>query len=358
MARTSKGDLEVCPGAEDVAAAYGRRFKPLLDLHGLSRRRRRGAAGADRGHDQGRPAARRRAWASVTRSPSRGSAGPPGWRPATPATPPRSRWPCPPTTPTTCARSPTGSCSGTYSFTRYKSRSDESGVADVSILSDAARRQDAIAALEAARTVGGPGQPCPRLGEHSAERPHARAVRRRGRASSARSSPAASRKPKVDIEVLGAERARGARLRRHPRRRSGLRQRAQRLVKLTWAPEDARAKRRLRRQGHHLRLRRPEHQAGQLDGDDEVRHGRRRRRARRDLRHRRAGSPGGGDHLRPDGREHALRLRDAPRRRADDVRRPDRRGHQHRRRGTADPRPTRWRWRPRTSTTRSSTSPR
>ena len=35
VARTSKGDLEVCPGAEDVAAAYGRRFRPLLASMGF-----------------------------------------------------------------------------------------------------------------------------------------------------------------------------------------------------------------------------------------------------------------------------------------------------------------------------------
>ena len=40
VARTSKGDLEVCPGAEDVAAAYGRKFRPLLASMGFARRRR------------------------------------------------------------------------------------------------------------------------------------------------------------------------------------------------------------------------------------------------------------------------------------------------------------------------------
>ncbi len=44
--------------------------------------------------------------------------------------------------------------------------SDEAEVADVSLLSDAARRQDAIAAFEAAPGGGGPGEPGPRLGEH------------------------------------------------------------------------------------------------------------------------------------------------------------------------------------------------
>ena len=28
---TSKGDLVACPGGEDVAKAYGRKFKPLLE---------------------------------------------------------------------------------------------------------------------------------------------------------------------------------------------------------------------------------------------------------------------------------------------------------------------------------------
>ena len=53
---------------------------------------------------------------------------------------------------------------------------------------------------------------------------------------------------------------------------------------------------------------------------------------------RRAGAAGRGHGLRAAGGEHDLRPRDAARRRADDVRRQDRRGAQHRRRGPAGPR--------------------
>ena len=35
VARTAKGDLEACPGGEDVAAAYGRKFKSMLSVMGF-----------------------------------------------------------------------------------------------------------------------------------------------------------------------------------------------------------------------------------------------------------------------------------------------------------------------------------
>ena len=35
VARTAKGDLEACPGGEDVAAAYGRTFKLMLSGMGF-----------------------------------------------------------------------------------------------------------------------------------------------------------------------------------------------------------------------------------------------------------------------------------------------------------------------------------
>ena len=54
-----------------------------------------------------------------------------------------------------------------------------------------------------------------------------------------------------------------------------------RLVRLEYTHPDAARHRRVRRQGHHLRLRRPVAQAAEVDGDDEVRHERRRRRAGR-----------------------------------------------------------------------------
>ena len=180
------------------------------------------------------------------------------------------------------------------------------GVAEVSVLSDAARRQDAIAALEAAQTV-------------------ADVV---NRARDWVNTPPNDLTPELfadGVLALGKERAgpleaegrhRGprprragrARLRRHPRRRPRLGQPAPAGQADLGAGGRA-GQGRVRRQGHHLRLRRPDHQARQLDGDDEVRHGRCRRRDRRDLRHRRARAPGGRHDLRADGREHGLRHR-------------------------------------------------
>ncbi len=116
-----------------------------------------------------------------------------------------------------------GFVSGAYSFKRYKSKSDEAGLADVSILSDAARRQDAIAALETARTVGHlvnrardwvntpPNDLTPEL--------FADAVVALGKELTGR-----SKEPKVDIEVVGPGSWR-ARVRRHPRGRTRLGQR-------------------------------------------------------------------------------------------------------------------------------------
>ena len=71
-------------------------------------------------------------------------AAPPASPPATSATPRRSRWPCPPPTPSTCAPWPTGSCSAATPSSGYKSALGRRRVAEVAILSDAARRQDAI----------------------------------------------------------------------------------------------------------------------------------------------------------------------------------------------------------------------
>ena len=48
VATTRKGDLVACPGGEDVASEYGRRFRPMLSSMGFRGDVRRGAAGADR----------------------------------------------------------------------------------------------------------------------------------------------------------------------------------------------------------------------------------------------------------------------------------------------------------------------
>ena len=238
VARTSQGDLEAAPGAEEVAEAYGRKFKPLLTSMGF-----RGETGEvlrmptagtikagqllvvglgaqdELSHERVRRAAGVAA-RNVGNAASVALA-----LPAQDADHVRAV--------------ADGFISGGYSFKRYKSGSDEAGLADVSILSDAARRQDAVAALEAARTVGDlvnrardwvntpPNDLTPEL--------FADQVVALGKELTSR-----GRKPKVRIEVLGVEELTelgcGGIL--------GVGQGSAnppRLVKLTWQPEDARA---------------------------------------------------------------------------------------------------------------------
>ena len=66
VARTSKGELEVCPGAEDVAAAYGRRFRPLLASMGFDGNVGEVLRVPDRRNHQGRSSCSWSAWASAT----------------------------------------------------------------------------------------------------------------------------------------------------------------------------------------------------------------------------------------------------------------------------------------------------
>ena len=152
VARTAEGDLVACPGAEDVAEAYGRRFKPMLASLGFR---------ADRGEVLRVPTngvirsgqlllvglgARdalslegvRRAAGTAARNIGN-AASVALALPAADADHVRAV--------------ADGFLLGTYSFTRFKSRSDESAVAEVSVLTDAARRQDVVAALETARVV-------------------------------------------------------------------------------------------------------------------------------------------------------------------------------------------------------------
>ena len=128
---------------------------------------------------------------------------------------------------------------------------------------------------------GGPGArrrraTDPRLGQHAARRPDAR-----------RRSPTPSPPPK-ELRPRAAA---------HPRsldqgtRRDALAELGcggilgvgdgsdapPRLVELTYSPKGAKHAPRAGRQGHHLRLGRPDHQARREHGRDEVRHGRRRR---------------------------------------------------------------------------------
>ena len=283
-------------------------------------------------------------------------AAPPVLPRATSATPPRSRWPCPRTTPSTSAPWPTASCSGGYSFTRYKSRSDD------------VRRRRGLHAQRRRPPAGRdhraghrphrrrPGQPRPRLGEHPAERPHARALRRRG--GPARQGAQARSKPKVDIEVLGRRRARRSWAAAGSSVSGCGSANPPRLVKLTWAPEDARAQVAFVGKG-------VTYDSGGLT----IKPGSSMATMKYDM----GGAaaviaatfaiaalelPVAVTTYAPMAENMVSGRRDAPRRRADDVRRQDRRGHQHRRRGAPDPRRRARRWRPRTSPTRSSTSPR
>ena len=238
VARTSKGDLEVCPGAEDVASAYGRRFRPLLASMGFDGKvgevLRVPTAGTLKAvqllvvglgkRDALTLEGVRRA-AGVAARNTGNAASVALALPAHDADHVRAVV--------------EGFLSGGYTFTGYKSRSDDSGVAEVSILSDVARRQDATAALEAGRTVGDlvnrardwvntpPNDLTPEL--------FADAVVKLGKDLTGR-----ARQPKVDIEVLepgdleklGCGGILGV---------GGGSANGPRMVKLTWAPEDARA---------------------------------------------------------------------------------------------------------------------
>jgi leucyl aminopeptidase len=131
-----------------------------------------------------------------------------------------------------------GFLSGGYSFKRYKSRTDDAGVAEVSLLSDVARRQDAITALEDAQVLAEvvrqardwvntpPNDLTPEL---FADEVTAFAKKRAGRGRS-----------KLAVEVLGPEEL--AELGCGGILGVGLGSaNPPRLVKMTWAPADARA---------------------------------------------------------------------------------------------------------------------
>lgn len=150
--RSPGGDVAVAPGGEDVAAAYGRRFKPLLSsmafrgdvgetlrvpspdgvragqllLVGL------GAADAVDAHVVRR--------AAGTAARSLGNAASVALAlPADDAS--------------LVAAAAEGFTSGLYSFTTYKSGGEPSSVSEVLLLSPLARDEDVLAALERARTV-------------------------------------------------------------------------------------------------------------------------------------------------------------------------------------------------------------
>ena len=159
-------------------------------------------------------------------------------------------------------------------------------------------RSEAKAALAAADHRGRCSELLPRPRQHAAQRPLPRVVRRRAEGAEPRAP--ASRSSITDEKALEAKGYGGI---------LGVGKgsaRGPRLVTLTYKPAKPVAHIALRRQGHHVRLRRPVDQAGQLDGDDEVRHVRGRRGRRGDLRDRRARPARPGDGLRLPGREHAV----------------------------------------------------
>ncbi|WP_200936206.1 leucyl aminopeptidase [Marmoricola sp. Leaf446] len=232
--RSAGGDVRVASGGEDVAAAYGRRFKPLLSsmtfrgepgetlrvpspdgvragqllLVGL------GAEDAVDAHVVRR--------AAGTAARSLGNAA-------------SVALALPADDPTLVAAVAEGFISGLYSFTTYKSGSEPTAVSDVLLLSPVARDEDAVAALERARTVAEhvdqardwvntpPNDLYP---ETFADRVVELVEGRRGKG------------PRVEVEVLGpdelAELGCGGIL--------GVGQgshRPPRLVRLTWAPPGA-----------------------------------------------------------------------------------------------------------------------
>ncbi len=239
VVRTSKGDLVAGPGAEDVAAAYGRKLKPLLNSMGFRgdpgevlRVPTAGAITAAQllvvglGSADSLDLERVRRAAGVAARNTGNAASVAVALPAHDAE--------------HVGAVTGGFVAGSYSFKRYKSRSDEAGLADVSILSDAARRQDTVSAFEAAQTVADlvnrardwvntpPNDLTPEL--------FSDAVVALGKELTGRRS-----KPKVAIEVLGVDDLErlgcGGIL--------GVGQGSAnppRMVKLTWEPEDARGR--------------------------------------------------------------------------------------------------------------------
>ena len=285
VARTGKGALVACPGAEDVAEAYGRRFKPLLSSMGFKgddgEVLRLPAGEAIRASQLlviGLGPATRLTLDKVRRAAGVAARNLRNAASVALALPGRRRR----------ARGRRGRglpARGCTPSPAYKSGRDESAVADVAILSDAARRQDAIAALEDARAV----DELVRVTRDWVNTPP-NDLPPATFAESARSSPtsagrgAASRG--VEVEVLGPEELEelgcggilGVGQGSHQRAAAG-----QAHLGARGAARSPRAG----RQGRHLRLRRAQHQVGQLDGRHEVRHGRSRGRHRGHLRDRR-----------------------------------------------------------------------
>ena len=239
VSRTSKGDLQACVGSEEVAAAYGRKFRPLLASLGF-----RGDHGEVLRMPTGEAIKAGQLLVvglgdaeSLTLEHVRRAAGVAARNVGNAASVSLAL----PAHDAEHARAVAdGFRLGSYTFKKYKSRSDETSVAEVSILSEAARRQDVIDALEQARLVGDlvnrardwvntpPNDLTPEL--------FAAEVVSLGRELTGR-----ARKPKVEIEVLEPDELRrlgcggilavGGGSANDPR-----------LVRLSWVPEKAHAR--------------------------------------------------------------------------------------------------------------------
>ena len=234
VVRSRGGDARIATGGEDVASAYGRRFKPLLSS--MTFRGEVGETlrvpspegvragqlllvglGAEDAVDH---AVLRRAAGTAARSLGNAAS-------VALALPADSAG--------LVAAVAEGFASGTYSFTAYKSGAEPTSVSDVLLLSPIARDEDVVAALERARTVAEhvdhardwvntpPNDLYPAV---FAERVQELAGSRKGRG------------PKVEVEVLGpdelVELGCGGIL--------GVGQgsyRPPRLVRMTWSPPGA-----------------------------------------------------------------------------------------------------------------------
>ncbi len=153
VTRSAKGELAVTPGAEDVAGAWGRRWRPLLASMGFKgdhgevlRLPTDGVIGAGQllvvglGAQDDLTLEKVRRAAGVAARNLGNAASVALALPAGDAA--------------HVGAVVGGFVSGSYSFTRYKSRADDTAVADVAVLSEVARQPEAVAALETARTVG------------------------------------------------------------------------------------------------------------------------------------------------------------------------------------------------------------
>ena len=115
---------------------------------------------------------------------------------------------------------------GGYTYTAYKKKADDDSTkvpGDVVVLCPSARKKEFGLAFEEAQIVVGGGRDDAQLGQHAARRLHAAGLRRRGRGR----REGGLEGPRTQGVGPGARReaAPRARLRRHPRRRDGLRRR-------------------------------------------------------------------------------------------------------------------------------------